>query len=473
MGPSKCLGSVLSIATLLFKAAYGYDQNDETLYLANFANITSQSHSFVDDNNVPPGLVTNCVDQGKLSAPLVDVTIATSTTSSQVQALCGVETHCIIPQGVKVIMDSDLNVGALTLLDGGELEWKDSPEGGATSHYLCAGYIISSGSASTFHVDLTSEPDSTGFIYIKNNGAKPAAVDMMGERVLGTYNGGNMIVKGSEKARTWTLLSEPLGVGESSMKVIHDVSQMGWKVGDRIGVAPTEHGSAGKASTFIISAITNSFTIELSHPNSNDKPYGSAFINGQSSSPPVLKAAEVVNLSRNILITGDDFEHIPCDPSITSSSETSSVGCKCSATRTKCTVGLHTIHHSHPSPSPGTMQISNTKVEKCGQRGIEGKYCLHFHKSGDCPQCVFEKNAVEFGHHRGITVHGTHRSTVTHNVGEKFTFIIIYILTSCLAFFSLDYLVCLQRINTQSGTSAGQTITLKTVTRCIMNSRSM
>lgn len=325
-------------------------------------------------------------------------------------------------------MDSDLNVGALTLLDGGELEWKDSAtEGGATSYYLCAGYIISSGSASTFHVDLSSQVDSTGIIYIKNNGAQPSTVDMMGERVLGTYGGGNMIVKGREKRRTWTLLSETLAVGESSMKVIHDVVGMGWQVGDRIGVAPTEHGSVGKASTFVISAITDSYTIELSHPNNNEKAYGASFINGQSTSPPVLKAAEVVNLSRNVVITGDDFEHIDCDPSITSNTETSSMGCKCSATRTQCTIGLHTIHHSHPSPSPGTMHISNAKVEKCGQRGIEGKYCLHFHKSGDCPDCVFENNAVEFGHHRGITVHGTHRSLVTNNVGTLLSFILIII----------------------------------------------
>ena len=236
-GP-KCLGSILSIVViaLLSSAANAYDQTEEATYLANFANITSQSHSILNENNVPSSLVTNCVDQGKLSAPLVDVTIpaseALTITSTQVQSLCGPDAHCIIPQGVKLVMDSDLNVGALTLLDGGELEWTDS--GGGTNYYLCAGYIISSGSASTFHVDLSSESDSRGMIYIKNNGAKPAAVDMMGERVLGTYNGGNMIIKGREKRRTWTLLSETLDVGESSMKVIHDVVAMGWQVSSTI-----------------------------------------------------------------------------------------------------------------------------------------------------------------------------------------------------------------------------------------------
>jgi hypothetical protein len=126
-----------------------------------------------------------------------------------------------------------------------------------------------------------------------------------------------------------------------------------------------------------------------------------------------------MNLSRNIVITGDDFEHVPCDPAITSNEETSSMGCKCSATRTQCTIGLHAIHHGRHDQQgmspPGTMVISSTRIEKCGQRGIEGKYCLHFHKVRDCPDCIFEDNAVEFGMHRGITVHGTHRSIVKGN----------------------------------------------------------
>ena len=32
-------------------------------------------------------------------------------------------------------------------------------------------------------------------------------------------------------------------------------------------------------------------------------------------------SAEVVNLSRNIVITGDDFEHVPCDPLLTTDTQ--------------------------------------------------------------------------------------------------------------------------------------------------------
>ena len=63
----------------------------------------------------------------------------------------------------------------------------------------------------------------------------------------------------------------------------------------------------------------------------------------------------------------------------------------------------------------GVSRISNTRVEKCGQRGVEGKYCLHFHKLHDCPNCLFANNAIENSHQRGIIVHGTHRSLVENN----------------------------------------------------------
>ena len=49
-------------------------------------------------------------------------------------------------------------------------------------------------------------------------------------RVLGTDMGGNMIIKGKEKKRNWSLLREPFANGQSTLKLIHDVNMMGWEV---------------------------------------------------------------------------------------------------------------------------------------------------------------------------------------------------------------------------------------------------
>jgi len=98
-------------------------------------------------------------------------------------------------------------------------------------------------------------------------------------------------------------------------------------------------------------------------------------------------AAEVVNLNRSVVITGDheDFQ-----------------------TNRK---GLHTI-----SAHGGVMDVRYTRIEYCGQQNHMGKYCLHFHHAGQCADCVFMGNAIYESAQIGITVHGTHRSLVESNV---------------------------------------------------------
>ena len=102
-------------------------------------------------------------------------------------------------------------------------------------------------------------------------------------------------------------------------------------------------------------------------------------------------AAEVINLERNILITGDhdDFEE------------------------TK--VGLHTM-----GGYDGNFRVSYTRLEWCGQEGTGtgglGQYCLHMHHLSHCPECLIEGNAIEHVLKAGINIHDTHDALVHRNV---------------------------------------------------------
>ena len=100
-------------------------------------------------------------------------------------------------------------------------------------------------------------------------------------------------------------------------------------------------------------------------------------------------AAEVANLQRSVVITGDDF----------------------SAEGDSQHVGLHTI-----MAGGGAMKVEYARVEKCGQRHRVGRYCLHWHYLFSCPDCVFRGNAIEDSHQGGITVHQTHDALVEDNV---------------------------------------------------------
>ena len=99
-----------------------------------------------------------------------------------------------------------------------------------------------------------------------------------------------------------------------------------------------------------------------------------------------LMAAEVINLSRNVVLTGDDFRHIACDKSLSKSIPGSSdQGCRCSQARSKCTLGMHTVMMRSDEgtqagmQSNGLINMRHVRIEKCGQRGIMGKYCAHLH----------------------------------------------------------------------------------------------
>lgn len=81
---------------------------------------------------------------------------------------------------------------------------------------------------------------------------------------------------------------------------------MGWEVGDRIALAPTTAQSSGTADARTIKAFGPDNTIEISAPTSQAY---EAELTGD-----MLRSAEVVHLSRNVVITGDDFAHATnCD----------------------------------------------------------------------------------------------------------------------------------------------------------------
>ena len=172
----------------------------------------------------------------------------------------------------------------------------------------------------------------------------------------------------------------------------------GWRVGDRIAIAPSTKKSGGNAEEFTIAEITGnvlSLGPSASGSGSVTGSAGEVFAQAILKAPSVLvlircctdhvtlvdsdqhrivfcaagqrflgsgsMRMEVVNLARNFVITGDDFTDESC----------TTVG----GGGTRCTVGLHTIAIGDQSGVTGpTLQMKHTRVEKCGQRGISAKY---------------------------------------------------------------------------------------------------
>ncbi|MDX1693426.1 MAG: hypothetical protein R3208_06655, partial [Ketobacteraceae bacterium] len=368
--------------------------------------------------------------QNPAGTVVITEAVATELGTDDVQQRCGETNACVIGENVTVNIDGPLKLHSLVVKDGGIIRWNDQTQTD-THNWLCAGYAVVEGGG-TWDMNL-QDPSKRAWIYIMNNGATHSGLRT---RAFGSYmpvdhmqHGGAMMshsephfsVIGREINRTWSLLAEPLTPNSTSLRLLHDPIAMGWQVGDRIAVAPTENGMNDNAQDFFITAMNPDGYITLSTA-SNETSTHRADLAWAGVAGASLRSAEVINLSRNIIITGDDFEELACDPSLQESGPgfgTSTQGCMCSGNRNSCTMGLHTA-----SAHGGFSEVANVRVEKCGQRGVEGKYCLHFHHMMDCSDdtsatgsnCISRNNAVEFSQQRGLIIHSTHHAQVESNV---------------------------------------------------------
>lgn len=152
-----------------------------------------------------------------------------------------------------------------------------------------------------------------GYIYIKNNNLKH---DKLSYRALGSYDKGKITIIGRSLPRTWSLLGKKIGRPVTSISLMHDPVEMGWQIGDRIVIGPNnfyEIGSVGTAEDFFIGGFGSNNTVHLTNKYgqkaSTSKVYfaETRYLNKETFA---TASAEVINLSRNILITGDDFTHV-------------------------------------------------------------------------------------------------------------------------------------------------------------------
>lgn len=420
---------LLMITCCLPSLAYGFRQGDTDQYVSQFPELIANSYAAIDDPSLAPGtLLSSCKNTGYLEATgtvIVSEAAPTQLGAADIQQRCGDSNDCVISENVTLNMDGVLKLRSLVVRDGGVVRWTDQTQI-ASDAWLCAGYVVVE-AGGTWDMNL-QDAFKRAWIYIMNNGATHSHLRT---RAFGSFvehhpamphhAEPHFSVVGRELNRTWSLLAESLTPNSGSVRLMHDPIAMGWQIGDRIAVAPTEAGMDDNAQAFFIADMSADGRVLLD-ALSNGTSTHIAERSWPTGTEASLRAAEVINLSRNIIVTGDDFEEIACSASLPEAGPgfgTSTQGCMCTNNRSSCTMGLHTA-----SAHAGYSMVANTRIEKCGQRGVEGKYCLHFHHMSDCSddaseagsKCISRNNAVEFSQQRGLIIHSTHHAHVEANV---------------------------------------------------------
>jgi len=279
----------------------------------------------------------------------------------------GCSGDCEIPVGTCVTLDVSADVNKLVVK--GRLTWDTSKDGltlKADSIWITDCGIFEIGS-----LDAPMMNDAT--IYLKSAGGFYSGFGSDAQFGSESMPGRATVeIHGRPLKHPWTLLTKTVQSGDDQIEVEHDVSD--WKVGDKVTV-----GITGKkyrtTESFRIRSISGQVI----------------FLDGSFQNPRLGRQdrrlqAEVMNTSRNILVTGDDFN----------------------AARH----GNHMLFNSY-------ARVSYTRVEKCGQKNVKGRYCMHYHQVRDCPECLLLGNVAEDGSQKGFTIHGSHQIQVRECIAHK------------------------------------------------------
>jgi len=183
-------------------------------------------------------------------------------------------------------------------------------------------------------------------------------------------------IAGRPLVRTWTLMAQTAEAGESTLWLEHDPVALGWRVGDTVSIADTNKGD-GLSLIYTIAAFRNTTSdgapalaaggLVLTEPLTY-RALGNLRAQSSLGGPTVALSAEVSLMSRSVTVTGEAFDH------------DSATGA----------IGFHLM-----VAYQGVLRVSYARFDTCGQQRITGRYCVHMHVLGKCPDCLVQGNAIE------------------------------------------------------------------------------
>jgi len=210
----------------------------------------------------------------------------------------------------------------------------------------------------------------------QSGGTRAELEQGIGRRVLAILPGGTLELHGAPHT-SWTRLTATAPVGATQITV---EAAEGWEVGDRIALAPSDY-VWNEVDERTITAVEGT-TLTLDAPLDFYHFGELQEIEGFS----VDERAEVVLLTRNVVVRGEE-----------SSVETA--------------IGGHMIFLQG-----STVHISQVEATRLGQRGVNGRYPIHWHLARDVSGQYVRGSAVHHNFQRAFTLHTTDNALLEDNV---------------------------------------------------------
>lgn len=311
-----------------------------------------------------------CIPVSQIHAQTIELWSNSATWGGQ---LPNSSTHVIIPENKTIQFDvQSATVKGITIEKGARLVFQDK------NFNLTTGWIVVHG-----ELQIGTEAEkfqSKGTITLVGTDTTENVIPFMGTKGI-LVHGGVLDLHGKVSNTSWTRLSKTAAKGATSLTLEKNVD---WKAGDRIVIASTDY-DAHQAEELTITAVndsTVSFTPALKYEHFGIKQY----FDGKE----LDTRAEVGLLTRHILIEGG------------LDSEAQGFG-------------------GHIMAMKGSvMRIEGVELKRMGQklgnRGVSGRYPLHYHIPGDVIGSYVKNTSIHNTYNRCITIHGTDRWLLTDNV---------------------------------------------------------
>ena len=193
------------------------------------------------------------------------------------------------------------------------------------------------------------------------------------------FRAGVLDIHGATRTPTWTRLDATAAVG-THVIVLSDA--VDWQPGEHLVIASSEM-DISQNEEVVIAAVLGPRTLQLTQPLLYSHRSQVFEFEGRR----VDLRPEVGLLTHNVVIQGD-------------------------AASDAQLFGVHTM-----AMMSGLYRISGTEVRNCGQSGVLGRYCTHFHMVGTRPDAYLRGNAVHRSYQRVVSVHASNEVVVADNVG--------------------------------------------------------
>lgn len=314
--------------------------------------------------------------------------------------------NVVIEEGEVAYLDQSTNIDTLTIK--GELHCDSALAQNMVE--LKVKTIIVKG---IFQCGTTANPYNKKLIIsLKDSGLDPKVHH--GHRGIIVEQGGKINLNGTRTKAGWFKINQTLQAGSQTLQVDYgraaELTQAAqlrsahpflptvpWSVGDQIVVGPTGYAFF-EAEKFTITAI-NGNQLTLDHPAVFTHWGENQIINSRVLGNFYLdERAEVANLTRNILIRGDE-----------------SLGPILEDTSVPAQIGGHMMVHYG-----GQAYLDSIELYKMGQAGIMGRYPFHWHWAADVNGQFIKNSSIHHSFQRCVTVHRTHRALVQNNVCYNF-----------------------------------------------------